>query len=79
VAEWWSGGKISEKYFVQSINFLITEKIIKFDETKNAKQPQKTPSWIKNVAEWWSGGKISNLEFVHSMQWLVNNGIMPYK
>ena len=76
-AKWWSQGLIGDHDFVQGMQYLIKEKIIKVPETKlGSAKSQQIPPWIKNNAGWWANGKISDDDFVTGIQYLIANGIM---
>jgi hypothetical protein len=76
-AGWWSSDKISDQDFVQGIQYLIKQGIMKIPPTQSGSaSSQIIPSWIKNNAEWWSSDKISDQDFVQGIQWLIQQGIM---
>jgi len=77
-AGWWSDGKIDDKSFVQGIQYLIKEKIMKIPQTSQGSSSgsNQIPSWIKNNAGWWSDGKIDDNSFVQGIQYLIKEGIM---
>src|SRR5574338_145250 len=76
-ARWWSQGQIADADFVQGLQYLIKEKIMKIPETKKGEPSvQKIPAWVKTNADWWANGKISDNEFVVGIQYLIANGIM---
>ncbi len=77
-AGWWSSGQIDDNSFVQGIQWLIKEGIMKIPATQQGTGTgtNEIPSWIRNNAEWWSQGLISDNDFVQGIQWLIQNGIM---
>ena len=76
-AKWWSEGSIGDNDFVQGIQYLIKEGIMKIPETHSGTgSSQKIPSWIKNNAKWWSEGSIGDNDFVQGIQYLITHGIM---
>ncbi len=76
-AGWWSSDKISDQDFVQGIQYLIKQGIMKIPPTQSGSAAsQIIPPWIKNNAGWWSGGQISDQDFVQGIQWLIQQGIM---
>ena len=76
-AKWWSEGQIGDPDFVQGIQYMIKEKIMKIPETKKGSgSSQQIPSWVKNNAGWWADGMIGDSDFVKGIQYLVTNGIM---
>jgi hypothetical protein len=77
-AGWWSNGQISDKDFVQGIQWLIENGIMRIPPTAQGSGTgtNEIPAWIKNNAGWWSNGQISDKDFVQGIQWLIENGIM---
>ena len=76
-AGWWSEDKITDGDFVQGIQWLITNGIMKIPQTsQGTTSDAEIPSWIKNNAGWWSEDKITDGDFVQGIQWLITNGIM---
>lgn len=79
-AGYWSAGQVGDTDFVQGMQYLIQQGMMKIltsaqSSTTNSSS-QQIPSWIKNNAGWWASGQISDGEFVKGMQWLVSNGII---
>jgi hypothetical protein len=76
-ADWWSSGQIDDDSFVQGIQWLIKEGIMKIPKTQQGTGTgSEIPGWIRNNADWWSQGLISDNDFVQGIQWLIQNGIM---
>ncbi len=77
-AGWWSDGSIDDDSFVQGIQFLIEEDILKIPPTTQGSSsgPNEIPSWIKNNAGWWSDGSIDDDSFVQGIQFLIEEGIL---
>ncbi|HXG73295.1 MAG TPA: hypothetical protein VNK44_00555 [Candidatus Nitrosotenuis sp.] len=75
-AKWWADGKISDKEFIDAIEFLAKEEIITVQKVGSATPTESIPTWIKTNAGWWADGKISDKEFTRSLQYLVNSGII---
>jgi hypothetical protein len=80
-AKWWADGTIGDNDFVQGIQFLINQKIIKIPATTpgSGTGSNVIPSWIKNNAKWWADGTISDKDFVSGIQYLITNGIIKLK
>ena len=80
-AKWWADGTIGDNDFVQGVQFLINQKIIKIPATTpgSGTGSNVIPSWIKNNAKWWSDGTISDKDFVSGIQYLITNGIIKLK
>lgn len=76
-AKWWADGTISDTDFVQGIQFLIKEGILKIPPTEAGKAAgTQIPPWVKNNAKWWSEGTITDDDFVKGIQFLVSQGII---
>ncbi|MFY9300146.1 MAG: peptidase [Candidatus Nitrosotenuis sp.] len=80
-AKWWSEGTIGDSDFVQGIQYLIKQKIMKIPpvSTGVGTENSKIPSWIKNNAKWWSEGTIGDSDFVQGIQYLITNGIIKIR
>ena len=77
-AGWWAEGSIDDGSFVQGIQFLIQEGIMKIPPTSQGSSggSSEIPSWIKNNAGWWAEGSIDDDSFVGGIQFLIEEGIM---
>jgi hypothetical protein len=76
-AGWWATGQIDNNSFVQGIQFLINEGIMKIPPTSQGTGgSDEIPDWIKNNAGWWAEGLITDDDFVQGIQFLIENGIM---
>ena len=76
-ADWWSNEQIDDSSFVQGIQYLIKEKIIKISSTQDTStKANEIPSWIKNNAKWWAEGQINDETFVQGLQYLIQNKIL---
>ncbi len=77
-AGWWADGQIDDDSFVQGIQFLIKEGIMKIPPTTQGSGTgsNEIPSWIKNNAGWWADGQIDDDSFVQGLQFLIKEGIM---
>jgi hypothetical protein len=77
-AGWWADGSIDDNSFVQGIQFLIKEGIMKIPSTTQGPGTgtNQIPSWIKNNAGWWADGSIDDNSFVQGIQFLIKEGIM---
>jgi hypothetical protein len=80
-AKWWSDGTIGDTDFVQGIQYLINQGIMKIPATTPGSGTGSNiiPSWIKNNAKWWSDGTITDKDFVQGIQYLITNGIIKLK
>ncbi len=77
-AKWWSDGQIDDSSFIQGIQYLIQEKIMKIPSTTQGTGTgsNQIPSWIKNNAGWWADGSIDDKTFVQGIQFLIQNRIL---
>ncbi len=77
-AGWWSNEQIDDNSFVQAIQYLIKEKIVKIPPTVQGSGTveNEIPSWIKNNAGWWADGQIDDETFVQGLQFLIKNKIL---
>jgi S1-C subfamily serine protease len=79
-AKWWSDGKIGDSDFIQGIQYLIHNEIMKIPQSNsdgsNAENNQQIPKWIKNNARWWSDGQISDDDFIKGIQYLITDKII---
>ncbi len=77
-AGWWADGSIDDNSFVQGIQFLIKEGIMKIPPTTQGtgSSSNAIPDWIKNNAGWWADGSIDDNSFVQGIQFLIKEGIM---
>jgi len=77
-AGWWSEGIIDDNSFVQGIQWMIKEGIMKIPPAtqENESARNQIPDWIKINAGWWSEGIIDDNSFVQGIQWMIKEGIM---
>ena len=75
-AGWWSTDAISEKEFVNAIQFLVNDKIIQVSVSGSVGTSNGVPDWVKNTAGWWSTDAISEKEFVNAIEFLIKSGII---
>ena len=77
-AGWWADGTIDDETFVQRIQFLIKEDILKIPSTTqgSSSDSNEIPAWIKNSAGWWADGTVDDDSFVGGIQYLIKEGIM---
>jgi uncharacterized protein YjbI with pentapeptide repeats len=74
-AGWWADNHISDNEFVNALEFLINEGIIKIDSTTGEKS-DSIPNWIRNTSGWWANDQISETEFLNAIQFLIEAGII---
>ena len=77
-AEWWAAGQIDDDSFVQGIQYLIKEDILKIPPTTQDSNSDSNiiPDWIKNNAEWWAAGQIDDTSFINAMQFLIKEEVV---
>ncbi|MCH8916033.1 MAG: hypothetical protein IIA82_09355 [Thaumarchaeota archaeon] len=77
-AGWWADGLIDDNSFVQGIQFLIKEGLMKIPATiqGSVSQDNQIPDWIKSNAGWWADGLIDDNSFVQGIQFLIKEGLM---
>ena len=77
-AGWWADGSIDDGTFVNGIQYLIKEDILKIPPTTQGEGSgsNEVPSWIKNNAGWWADGSIDDNTFVQGIQYLITSGII---
>jgi len=87
VAGWWATNEISEKEFLNGIEYLINNNIISIsfipcsvaastaasDPTLEAKL---VPDWVKNVAGWWATDQIEDADFINGIKYLIDQTIL---
>ena len=74
-AGWWADNLISDNEFVNALEFLINEGIIKIDSSASEKS-DNIPDWVRNTAGWWAADQISETEFLNTIQFLIESGII---
>ena len=76
-AKWWSQGQIRDSEFVQGVQYLVKQGIMKIPQTpSDSSLSQQIPSWVKTNAGWWASGQISDNDFVKGLEYLVSSGII---
>ncbi len=72
-AQSWSQGTASNSEFLNTIQFMIKQNIIKSTPSAELKS---IPNWLKHNAMWWSSGLISDQEFIHIIEYLIETRII---
>ena len=77
-AGWWAEDIVGDVEFINSIQFLIKEKIITVAQTQGSQEkgPQGIPAWIKGNAGWWAEGLISDDDFMQGIQHLIETNVI---
>ena len=75
---WWTLTKISDQDFLNSLEYMIENNIIKIPEDKifENNNELKMMSWIRNNLSIWSQNTSSDDEFFKSTQWLIKNKLI---
>ncbi len=76
-AKLWSSSVITGSEFIDTIEYLIDEKIISIYSGERSQISERMiPDWTKNNARWWSNNQVSDKEFFDSIQYLIKKGII---
>ena len=77
-AKWWSKTLISNQEFIDGIEFMIKESIIKIPLLENQEKVRgsEIPYWVKTTSGWWGDNLVSDKEFVNSLQFLIKEGVI---
>ena len=76
-AGWWATDAISEREFINAIEFLIDLGIIQVSSTTTSTtDSEPVPKWVKNTAGWWATDAISEREFINAIEFLIDLGII---
>ena len=76
-AGWWADGSIDDDSFIQGIQFLIKEDVLKIPQTtQGSSSTNEIPAWIKNNEGWWADGSIDDDSFIQGTQFLIKQGIL---
>ncbi|MGB1524332.1 MAG: peptidase, partial [Nitrosopumilus sp.] len=74
----WSEGKINDGKLIDTINYLIENKIITiYDNSSEISEVEKIPSWIQIIAGWWINGEINDKTFFEILEFLTQKQIIP--
>lgn len=77
-AVWWVEGAIGDSEFINSIQYLIKERIIVIPLADSSAQagPKDIPEWVKKTVYWWSTGTVSDRELADALQFLIREGVI---
>ena len=78
-AGWWATDSISEKEFLNAIEYLIKDDVIPVDASNSSENSRIVPDWVKNTAGWWATDSISEKEFLNAIEYLIKLGIINIK
>lgn len=75
-AGWWCESSISDGEFLKSIEYLISQDIIRIQVASQSGSEKTVPIWVKSSVCWWADDRVSDAEFINSIAFLVKNGII---
>jgi len=77
VAGLWHDDRIGDNTFLNTIKWLIENKIIvvAIADTEN-KSANEVPAWVKNNAGWWANDQIDDKTFLNGIQYLIQVGLI---
>jgi len=76
-AKSWSKNNLDDNIFVNGIEFMIQQEILKISITDNIGNEEIfIPDWIKNIVDWWVEGQVSDDEFVNAIENLIERKII---
>jgi len=78
-AGWWADDVISETEFVNAIEYLVKEDVIRVNVPQTSETSQGVPDWVKNTAGWWADDSISDSDFLHGIKFLVETNIIQFQ
>lgn len=82
--KWWSDGITSDKEFVNTMGFLVKEKIISVNIPMNidgsilVNDNLQIPNWLRNNAKWWSDGSIQDSDFTSGVEFMIKQKIITF-
>ena len=76
-ANWWADGSITESEFIDGLESLIDQGIIRVSTIEVTDSFNTgVPDWIKTTAKWWSNDQITTDDFLLSIEFLIKKGII---
>jgi len=75
-ASWWATDLISETEFLNAIEYLVKEDVIRVNVSQTDETSQSVPDWVKNTANWWATDLISETEFLNAIEYMIKVGII---
>src|SRR2546427_10233455 len=77
VAKLWANGEISDSDFLQGIQYILVQKIMKIPETNaDSSSYLEIPPWVKIVAKLWANGRVGDSTIVQGIQFLIQTGFI---
>ena len=76
-AKWWHDKEISDSEFVQGIQFLLNDEVIKIPQiTVGPNLSEQIPTWIRTSAGAWADNLVSDEVFGKEVEHLIGQGII---
>lgn len=81
-AKFWIDGNVSDREFINSLGFLVKEKIIDVEVPQQEKNLEESmdepriPDWIAQSTKWWINGQVSEDQFLEGIKWMIKNQII---
>ena len=77
-AGWWASKQIDDRSFIEGLQYLIKNNIIKIPQTVQDSDSDLIiiPDWIRNNAGWWASKQIDDRSFIEGLQYLIKTGIL---
>jgi plastocyanin len=76
-AKWWADGMIKDSDFVNGIQYMIQNGMIKIPKAQQENSvDEPIPEWVKNNAKWWADGIITDSDFVNGIQYMIQKRII---
>ena len=87
----WGQGKLNDQGFIESLQYLVENKILGIPELEPEIEPELiieleidpepeptyiAESWIRTTALWWGQGKISDDDYINALEYLIDNKII---
>ena len=72
----WVNDVTSDDEYVNSMQYLIEEDIIKVGDVQSAKKSIGVPEWVKAVAGFWQADAVTDQEYIDAMTFLIKEGII---
>lgn len=75
-AKWWCDNSISGNEFLNGIEYLVHQNVIKISEKPDGESSKEIPEWIKTNSCSWPNDSISDDEFLSGIAYLIKNGMI---
>ncbi len=74
IGQYWCSDQINDSEFINAIQFLISNEIIKITSKTLTASDEFIPEWVKSSTCWWSEDQITDIDFLSGIEFLVNKG-----